>query len=88
MDNYEKLMAHPDVENCHPKFIATVNGKRELVAEAIDGTVYLTAAGRDLLDNAPVVEEEKPAKKGKKAAPVVESANALVDSLGELNLSE
>ena len=88
MDNYEKLMAHPDVENCHPKFIATVNGKRELVAEAIDGTVYLTAAGRDLLDNVPAAEDAKPAKKGKKAAPVVESANMSADEVGDFDLSE
>ena len=81
MDNYEKLMSHPAVECCHPKFIAVVDGKKDFVAEVVDGVVYLTDAGKKLLAE----EEAKPSKKTRKA---VESANPLADDLGELNLNE
>jgi len=88
MDTYEKLLTHPLVECVHPKFIAVVDGKKEFVAESVDGTVYLTEFGKKLLADAAGQDTEKPAKKGKKPAPVVESANTLVDSLDELDLGE
>ena len=87
MSNYEKLMDTPGVENCHPKFIATINGKKEFVAEVIDGTVYLTDAGKKLFAEMPD-GDAKPAKKGKKAAPVVESANTSAGEADELDLGE
>ena len=86
MDNYEKLMALPGVENCHPKFIAVVDGKREFVAEVVDGTVYLTDAGKQLLATAEPAE--KPAKRSKKTAEVVQSANESASEFDDLNLSE
>lgn len=65
----EKLYA-AGAENVHPKFIATVNGKREFVAEVVDEVVYLTEAGKALL-----VEDEGDEKKSVRRKKVVESAN-------------
>lgn len=87
MDNYEKLLADPRVENCHPKFIAVVDGKKEFVAEVIDGIVYLTDAGRKLLAETPVPEAEKPARKPKKVAAEVQSTDTLAPDFGDLDLN-
>ena len=79
MDNYEKLQSHPDVQNVHPKFIGRVNGEMKVLAEVVDGTTYLTDAGR------PFLSEEPAAKASKKAKKAVESADTSVGD-DELNL--
>lgn len=85
MSNYEKLLAHPDVECVHPKFIAVVGGKKEFVAEVVDGTVYLTDAGKQLLAAEGDVDTKKSGKRGKKP---VESTYTSVDDVDDLELSE
>lgn len=78
MDNYEILNSDARVQNMHPKFIAVVEGKHQVLANVVDGTVYLTDEGRSFLaDKA----EVKPTRKraSKKVEEPVESANELVD---------
>ena len=77
MDNYELLSSI--AENCHPKFIAVVDGKKEVVGEVVDGVVYLTEAGKKL------VREVEP-KPSKKTAKKVESANTSVDVPDDFDL--
>ena len=89
MDNYEKLMAIPGVENCHPKLIGVLDGKRVFVAEVVDEVVYLTDDGKKLLASSDtVVPAEKPAKRSKKTTEVVKSTNELAHETDDLNLSE
>jgi hypothetical protein len=80
---YDQLANHKDVENCHPVFVARVDGKRCIVASVTDGVVYLTDEGRTLLGAA-----DKPAKASKKVAKKVESANELAPEIDDLDLSE
>ena len=72
MDNYEILMDTPGVENCHPKFIGLVRGVKCVVAEVVDGVVYLTDAGKELLADG--------SKTSKKSGKKVQSANTSVGS--------
>ena len=56
MDHYEQLIA-AGAENVHPLFTGEVVGengekKRVVVANAIDGAVYLTDEGREFLKQA------------------------------------
>ena len=93
MDSVQKLLSHPEVENCHPKFLAWFNKVKVVVAYAVDEVIYLTDEGKAFLEAqaealADKLAPEKPAKRSKKAAEVVQSANELVDKLDDLNLSE
>lgn len=93
MDNIQKLLDHPDVENCHPKFLAWIDKVKVVVAYAVEEVIYLTEEGKAFLEAqaeavADAVAPEKPAKRSKKTAEVVQSANELVDKLDDLNLSE
>jgi hypothetical protein len=85
MSLYEKLVKV--AENCHPLFIAVVDGKKEVVAKVIDGEVYLTDAGKVLLADAEP-KAAKAAKTSKKVEPAVESANMSVSEIDDLDLSE
>ncbi|MGB4467570.1 MAG: hypothetical protein WBI41_05905 [Azovibrio sp.] len=56
MDTYEQLIA-AGAENIHPVFTGDVvdkkgNKKRVVVANAVDGTIYLTDEGREFLKQA------------------------------------
>jgi hypothetical protein len=52
MTTYEQLVA-AGAENCHPVFIGRVSGKMEVLARDVDGTVYLTDAGKQFLASVP-----------------------------------
>jgi hypothetical protein len=84
MNTYENLVA-AGAENCHPLFIGVVQGKRELLARDVDGTVYLTDAGKAFL----AAVTRPPGKTAsKKPAPQVQSANESADELSDIDLSE
>ena len=83
-DLYEALSTNPEIENCHPVFVARVAGKRCIVATVTDGIVYLTDEGREFLGGV----AEKPVKASKKSAKKVESANELASEVDDLDLSE
>jgi len=77
MDTYEQLIA-AGAENIHPVFTGDVvdkkgNKKRVVVANAVDGTIYLTDEGREFLkqaDNKPSgAAKAKSGRKGDKAEP-------------------
>lgn len=90
---YDKLNSTPGVENLFPKFIGTVDGKRVVVANVVDGTVYLTPEGKRLLEDAPVSQDKPKAPRAKKASvetpKAVESANTLAtDTADDLDLDE
>ncbi len=82
---YESLLANPEVECCHPKFIATVNGAKCVIADALDGEVYLTEAGRAFVASA---DDGKAKRASKKAAKEVQSTNTSADDLPDLDLGE
>jgi hypothetical protein len=86
MSLHDQLLA-AGAEFSHPKYLATVDGARCFVGEFLDGELRLTDQGRKLLADEPKTED-KPAKRSKKAAPVVESANELEGILDDLNLGE
>jgi len=93
MDVYKQLAENPEVENCFPKFIAKIDGKNVVLANAVDGAVYLTDEGKKFLatpeDEAPVVE--KPVEKATRARkakvePVAEQPIVIQDTeIGELD---
>jgi hypothetical protein len=87
MSLYEKLSNNAKVDNCHPLFIAVVDGKKEIVANVIDGEVYLTEAGKVLLADAEP-KAVKTTKASKKAEPVVELANTSASGVDDLDLGE
>ena len=74
MDTYAQLIA-AGAENIHPVFTGDVVDKkgakqRVVVANAVDGTIYLTDEGREFLKQA--AEKVKPNRKGGKAEQKVE----------------
>ena len=83
MSLYDKLNDDPRVQNCFPKFIAHVDRKHLVLAEVVNGQVYLTHEGEEFFAEAQ--EAERPAKKprAKKAAPV-EVPEVEADDLGEI----
>jgi len=85
MSTYEKLIA-AGAENCHPAFIGSVQGKREFLARDLDGTVYLTDAGKAFLADFETPQKTK--RSSKKDADPVQSANTLADDLSDIDLSE
>ena len=76
-DLYDSLVSREDVECVHPKFIGTVDGKKDYIAEAKDGEVYLTDFGREFLAATEQVTAKAPKRATKKAAEEVQSANML-----------
>ena len=77
MTTFEKLQAHPEVQNVHPRFIAPVGGVMQVVATDVDGTIYLTDAGRELFGETPAVEGAEEAQPSRKAKKAVKSANTV-----------
>lgn len=86
-NTYEQLVA-AGAENCHPIFVATVGGEKQVVARAVDGTIYLTDAGKKFLSAKPEKAAEPKAPRKKQAAePVAEPAATDADlSIGDVNL--
>ena len=74
MDTYEQLIA-AGAENIHPVFTGDVvdkkgNKKRVVVANAVDGTIYLTDEGREFLKQAEGKAQQAKGKLKDKAAKV------------------
>lgn len=92
--NYQEMLDnHPDVENCHPKFLAWINKVKVVVAYAVDEVIYLTDEGKAFFAEqaealAHKLAPEKPAKRSKKTAEVVQSANTSASEFDDLNLGE
>lgn len=66
MTTLEQLIS-AGAENCHPLFIGKVNGKNEIVARDVDGTVYLTDAGKVFLGEKEDAEPKRSPRKKKDA---------------------
>ncbi len=72
MNTLDQLLA-AGAENCHPLFVAAVGGRKEVVAREVDGTVYLTDAGKEFLAVAPAKPERKSrARKDAAAEPALD----------------
>ena len=86
MDTYEQLIA-AGAENLHPVFTGDVVDKkgakkRVVVANAVDGTIYLTDEGREFLKQAAAAKPQSGRKGGKsdpKVDPKVEPEVGLTD---------
>lgn len=87
MSTFDDLNA-AGAENCHPSFIGEVNGKKEVLARDIDGTIYLTDAGKEFLAQRLGADKPKAARTSKREAKQVQSANELADDSDLLDLSE
>ena len=78
MTTLEQLLA-AGAENCHPLFIGKLNGKNEIVARDVDGTVYLTDAGKEFLSGATDAEPKRASRKKKEAAVEADAQGVEVD---------
>lgn len=83
MTKYEAFLSLPNAEIGGGLCFAKVDGKKVQVGELRNDDFYPVQEYLHLL-----VAEDKPAKRSKKSAPVVESANELEGILDDLNLGE
>lgn len=73
-DLYARLNDDPEVQNCHPKFIARIGGANTLIANVVEGVVYLTDEGKEYLKKSEptpmedVADEVKPKRKTHKVS--------------------
>lgn len=70
-----------EAQTCAGSIIVFRNRHIEVAKMHVGGGFEVTAEGQELLASLAPVEAPKPTKRTKKAEPVVESANALVDDL-------
>ena len=62
MSIYDDLNNNPGVENLFPVFIAEVAGVRSVIANVVEGVVYLTDAGKAFLEASPPTVSKRAAK--------------------------